>query len=417
MESQQLSTTKKSELLPFVSDSMNTLNGMKELASQILTAGIAPAHFYEKTNDNKPDHSKPKIGVFIAVVMHGHELGLSMSSAMQDIVPVHGRMSIMGDAAKSLVFASGLVDTFEEEITGSIQKEDYCVTYKAKRKDGKGGTWTRSFSVAEAKRAALWVPETAEARLKQGVWYKYPQRMIMYRALGALLKDAFPEPLKGTNLYEYLMNVDDVEVTVVDTKINGGKDTAAAESAASIVEKVITDSKINAAEPVEEKPEPNAEAQPSNQAGMEDFGSWIKMSGFEEKMDALPLQYGSDWRGKVEKQYHLGGAQGAIDFMEMMIQNITSALASGAEAIRIPGLTTEVTFDEATGKYSPDDGRGPAEIKEIKAALAKLGMTKELFDEALKEIKCEFTSSIDVAQFCSIKELETIAAHVVKNKK
>jgi hypothetical protein len=53
---------------------------------------------------------------------------------------------------------------------------------------------TRSFSVADAKKASLWG--------KAGPWSNYPKRMLQMRARSWALRDAFPDVLRGIGIKE-----------------------------------------------------------------------------------------------------------------------------------------------------------------------------------------------------------------------
>jgi hypothetical protein len=123
--------------------------------------------------------------VFVAVQM-GLEVGLSPMQAVQNIAVVNGRPTIWGDAMIGLVRGSGLLDGISETLTG--EGDSMTATCVVSRK-GEAGETIGRFSVADAKRAALWG--------KAGPWTQYPKRMLQMRARGYALRDKFADVLKG----------------------------------------------------------------------------------------------------------------------------------------------------------------------------------------------------------------------------
>ena len=123
--------------------------------------------------------------VFVAVQM-GLEVGLSPMQAVQNIAVINGRPTIWGDALLGLVRGSGLLQGIIETITG--EGDAMAATCTVTRKGEQGDT-VGQFSVADAKRAALWG--------KAGPWTQYPKRMLQMRARGFALRDKFSDVLKG----------------------------------------------------------------------------------------------------------------------------------------------------------------------------------------------------------------------------
>lgn len=173
----------------------------------LLDSKLCPAHFYEKTGD-KIDFAKGKAHALAVVAWHGKKLGWDVMTAMQLIVPVNGLISIKGDGAKSLIFSSGKLKagSWVEKEEGSIDADNYTVHISATRSDN-GASLTRSFSVGQAKRAGLWITEEMVKRqdgwkYQHSPWYKYPARMVYYRALGFLARDLFGDVMQGTYTME-----------------------------------------------------------------------------------------------------------------------------------------------------------------------------------------------------------------------
>jgi len=170
---------------------------------------------------------KPE-NILIAVQM-GSEIGLAPMQAIQNIAIISGRPTVWGDAKPGLCRASGRVDYIKEWSEG----EGEALTWfcEAKRKDDPNPV-RRSFSVADAKAAGLFN--------KPGPWAQYRGRMLMLRARGFTLRDAFPDVLKG------LISAEEARDT---------PDTFAGQTIDGAAEPQTRDS-INASVPMREAPEP-----------------------------------------------------------------------------------------------------------------------------------------------------------------
>ena len=205
--------TNEMRLPTFVENAYESLDSMNQFAEILLQSKLLPIHFYEKGADNKPDYNKGKAPALVAVLIQGYQLQLPPLTAAQHIVPVNGLLSIKGDMAKSLIFNSGKLQqgSWIEEESGSLETSDFRVKITATRADN-GMKITRSFSIADAKRAGLWITDAQVNaqdgwKYKQSAWYKFPLRMIYYRALGFLARDAFSDVLMGVYTTEEAMDM------------------------------------------------------------------------------------------------------------------------------------------------------------------------------------------------------------------
>jgi hypothetical protein len=126
----------------------------------------------------------------LIAVQFGAELGLTPMSSLQSLAIINGRPAVYGDAALALVRASGFLESYAQSSSGTGDSEAASVTVK--RKDEMPITCT--FSVADAKKAGLWG--------KAGPWSQYPARMLMWRARGFALRDAFGDVLRGLRTVE-----------------------------------------------------------------------------------------------------------------------------------------------------------------------------------------------------------------------
>jgi len=122
--------------------------------------------------------------VMLAVQM-GSELGLAPLQSLQNVAVINGKPSIYGDAMLAVCSASPLCSDISETFEG--EGEELAAVCVAQRKGRK--PVTARFSVADARRAALWD--------KAGPWKQYPRRMLQMRARGFALRDAFPDVLRG----------------------------------------------------------------------------------------------------------------------------------------------------------------------------------------------------------------------------
>lgn len=148
------------------------------MAQMIYKSGLAP----------KDMNSAERI---VTAIIAGMEIGLKPFQSVQGFAVVNGRPTLWGDAALGLIEASGLVEDFEESVTGD--GDAMIATCRAKRSTRKTEI-VRHFSVADAKKAGLWG--------KQGPWTQYPKRMLQLRARAFALRDGFSDVLKGMHIQE-----------------------------------------------------------------------------------------------------------------------------------------------------------------------------------------------------------------------
>jgi hypothetical protein len=210
--------------IKILDNAFETVEEMTKVANLLLESKLCPSHFYEKGMDNKPDYTKGKTAALIMVALHGKKLGFDIMTAMQQVVPVNGLMSVKGDGAKSLILNSGKIEpgSWKEERTGSIEDENLKVTITATRSDTKE-TLSRTFSVDQAKRAGLWItPQQASGqdgwKYKSSAWYKFPERLVGYRALGFLARDLFPDVMSGTYITEEARDIPSDTTEVIETE-------------------------------------------------------------------------------------------------------------------------------------------------------------------------------------------------------
>jgi len=208
----------------FVEDAYDTIEGMKQFAGMLLDSKLVPDHFYEKGADNKPDYTKGKVPAVVVVLLQAQQLAIPPMTALQHVIPVSGLLSIKGDLAKTMIFASGKLkkDSWKETVTGSIEDENMAVSITATREDN-GTTLTRTFSVDKAKRMGLWVTSSQVSgqdgwKWKKSAWYKTPDRMLNYRALGNIARDLFSDVLLNMYTTEEAQDIGKETVEIIETE-------------------------------------------------------------------------------------------------------------------------------------------------------------------------------------------------------
>jgi CheY-like chemotaxis protein len=174
------------------------LEKVKEVGMVIINSGFCPEHFKQ---------SKDAVGAIMCIEA-GRKLGLTWMQSLSDIYPVKGRIGIMGSAAKSVIFSSGVLDKWEEVTEGTFPNDDYKHIIVSKRK-GLPGEFRSEFSVYDAKKAGLF---------SKDIYQRYGKRMIMWRNVGFHSTDYYGDIMKGMKTVEEL-NDFDVIPGVGDTTI------------------------------------------------------------------------------------------------------------------------------------------------------------------------------------------------------
>lgn len=145
-------------------------------------------------------------------LLHGMELGLKPMQAIQSICVMNGRPTIWGDVAMAMIRASGELEDFSEEYSGTPYEDDYTAHCTIKRCGQK--PVTRSFSVKQAKTAKLWNKKGYNGG--DTPWVTYPDRMMMRRARGMAQTDSFQDILKGMQIAEDVQDALGIEPAIAD---------------------------------------------------------------------------------------------------------------------------------------------------------------------------------------------------------
>lgn len=152
-------------------------------------------------SDLVPKDYKGKPENIVVAIAWGQEIGLQPLQALQNIAVINGRASVWGDAALAVAMAHPQFEDIIEEISGEGEKRVATCTIKRKGRS----PVTRTFSVADARRAKLWE--------KEGPWKNYPDRMLAMRARGFAMRDCFPDAMRGFMLAEELEGIEEKDVT------------------------------------------------------------------------------------------------------------------------------------------------------------------------------------------------------------
>jgi len=171
---------------------LRSLAEYMQFAKTIADSGLAPKGM------EKPE-------TIMVAIQLGAELGLPPMSALQNIAVINGRPGVWGDAALALCKASPAWDEsrFREEIKYDANGQPLAATCTVARRGG--NTVTRTFTVADAKRAGLWGKRTRSG--EPTPWVQYPARMLQMRARAWALRDCFPDCLKGISIAEEIVGI------------------------------------------------------------------------------------------------------------------------------------------------------------------------------------------------------------------
>lgn len=157
-------------------------------------------------SDLVPKDYKGKAGNVIIAVQMGQEVGLSPIQAVQNIAVINGHPSIWGDALPALAKRNP-----DYEYLHTEWDEDRMVaTCRGKRKGEPEEVQT--FSWTDAERAGL---------AKKDTYKNYPQRMCMIRARSWVIRNVFPDSLKGLYVAEEALDIpaDDFHVVPTDADL------------------------------------------------------------------------------------------------------------------------------------------------------------------------------------------------------
>jgi hypothetical protein len=159
--------------------SIENFDHYMNVAMQLSKSTLIPKHMIGKPAD-----------VLIAMEC-GLQLGIPMLQAIQDIAVINGKPTLYGDGLLAAVQGHKDYEYIKEHVTKDAgdAKKAVCIM-KRKNHDER----VVEFSVADAKKAALWG--------KAGPWSQYPDRMLQMRARAFCIRDLFADALRGIKTEE-----------------------------------------------------------------------------------------------------------------------------------------------------------------------------------------------------------------------
>ncbi len=220
MEQEAKMETYVSNQPTFLEDAFKDVVSMEKFAGLIAEGGNLQDHFYMKHEGGAPDYTSPNIGMILLVISWGMKLDIPFTVALQQIIPIDQKMCIRGDLAKALIMDRVKDYSWIEEAEGSVEDGSFKYIIRASRGDL---DLTRSFSIWDAKQKGL-IPSDSKlngphkAQWLQSPWHNYKERMCMYRALGFMARDMFPDVMQGLILQEEVWDYPDMNKVIVDTE-------------------------------------------------------------------------------------------------------------------------------------------------------------------------------------------------------
>lgn len=168
------------------------------VARAVYMGGLAPAALVAKLEGDAA------ISAVTVAIMSGAELGLQPMVALRSFTVINGRPALYGDGLINVVRQSGKVAYLR---TGCDVRDGQMIGWcEAKRNDTEEDKRVE-FSQADAIRAGLWSDQPTVEKFWNGVskgmkpndspWFRYPQRMLAWRAAGYCLRELFGDVLGG----------------------------------------------------------------------------------------------------------------------------------------------------------------------------------------------------------------------------
>jgi len=157
-----------------------------EIAGVLAKSQLVPKDFRGKPED------------ILVAIMWGRELGIPPVRALNSIAVINGKPAVYGDELLALVKSHKTFAGHQEYIENEddpVKMKGVCILERV-LKTGKIEKTISEFDVKRAKIAHLWG--------KPGPWQQYPDRMLVMRARGFCIRNAFPDVIKGIITVEEL---------------------------------------------------------------------------------------------------------------------------------------------------------------------------------------------------------------------
>jgi hypothetical protein len=175
------------QLVPWAALMPQNFSEAREFADMLAKSSLVPPAYRGKAGD------------IMVAIQWGAEIGLRPLQSLNSVAIINGRPGIFGDAAIALVWASKLCLFYDDCAEGDPDNPMSWVGVSKSWRHGTPAPIERRFSTTDARRALLWG--------KKGPWQEYPRRMLILRARGFLLRDLYPDVLRGTTTVEELRDI------------------------------------------------------------------------------------------------------------------------------------------------------------------------------------------------------------------
>ncbi|GGF24619.1 hypothetical protein GCM10011321_15040 [Youhaiella tibetensis] len=168
------------------------------IARAVLVGGLAPAAL---VSGKEGDDAVSAVAV---AIMSGAELGLKPMVALRSFTVINGKPALYGDGLINVVRQSGRVAYLR---TGCEERDGRMVGFCEAKRNDTGEDKRVEFSQDDAIRAKLWSDQPRVKRFRKdggsyevdndSPWYRFPQRMLAWRAAGYCLRELFGDVLGG----------------------------------------------------------------------------------------------------------------------------------------------------------------------------------------------------------------------------
>lgn len=179
-----------------------SIDDVFRVAKGVVMSGLAPDAM---TKGKGPDEAVAAIAI---AIMSGAELGLKPMVALRSFTVINGRPALYGDGLINVVRQSGKAAYLR---TGCDNVDGKMVGWCEAKRSDTGEDKRVEFSQEDAARAGLWQPNATVRKQvwengskvwkddapNDSPWYRYPQRMLAWRAAGWCLRELFGDVLGG----------------------------------------------------------------------------------------------------------------------------------------------------------------------------------------------------------------------------
>lgn len=167
------------------------------VAKGVVMAGLAPSALVDKKSGDAA------VAAVAVAIMSGAELGLKPMVALRSFTVINGRPALYGDGLINVIRQSGRAEYLR---TGCDKVGDKLVGWCEAKRSDTGEDKRVEFSQEDAVRAGLWSDQPVIKKNGQNgpyekandsPWFRYPQRMLAWRAAGWCLRELFGDVLGG----------------------------------------------------------------------------------------------------------------------------------------------------------------------------------------------------------------------------